>query len=376
MGGFNPKFIHAYPYELALNIFSKIINYKSPNKSLYGNKGKIHHISKILYHTRIWHRIKMNSKEFWGGQQLFDQNIHLLTEQYQAVRAYANRQKLAGATMNIDDKGIFRQFWRIPTPNPKCSIIIPTRDGYSILKKCIASVIAKTQYSNYEIIIIDNETTCRKTLDYFHLLRAQYPFIRILEYPHVFNYSDMMNFGVNKAKGSVICLLNNDTEVISSNWLNLMIGQACRPSIGCVGALLLYPDKSVQHAGVIIGMHGVADHAFKGLFKSNAYDPYGQLISIRNPKAVTAAALVVRKKLYISAGGFDAKKLKIAFNDVDFCLKLLKMGYFHIWLPDAELFHHESKSRGAPGKNKDDNPREKIALQKKWKVQDFSVRNQ
>jgi GT2 family glycosyltransferase len=169
--------------------------------------------------------------------------------------------------------------------------------------------------------------------------------VRVIQHPHEFNYSAITNAAVKHAKGEYLALVNNDTEVISENWLNEMMGLAARPNTGCVGAKLYYPNDTIQHAGVIVGLGGVAGHSHK-YFPRESPGYFCRLILAQNFTAVTAACLVVKKSIFQEVGGFDEKKLKIAFNDVDFCLKVNEYGYNNVWTPWAELYHHESKSRG------------------------------
>ena len=172
-----------------------------------------------------------------------------------------------------------------------------------------------------------------------------YENIRVIDYDAAFNYSAINNYAVNLAAGSIIGFINNDIEVISPDWLTEMVSHALREDIGCVGAMHFYPDDSIQHAGVIVGLDGVAGHAFKFEDKSSNEDYFNYLSSIRNPDAVTAATLLIRKALFLRVGGFDAQHLAVAFNDVDLCLKVNALGYRCVWTPYAELYHHESKTR-------------------------------
>ncbi len=237
--------------------------------------------------------------------------------------------------------------------HPLVSLLIPTRDGYDILSKCIESIREKTIYPNYEIIVLDNETTCKKTLDYFEKIK-QYENVKIVKYHYPFNYSAINNFGVKYAKGEIIGLINNDIEIISNGWLAEMVQHAIRPEIGAVGAMLYYDNDTIQHAGVILGIGGVAGHSHK-YFPKDAHGYFSRLKIIQNYSAVTGACLLVKKELYEEVGGLNETDLKVAFNDVDFCLKLLEKGYRNLWTPYAEAYHHESISRGA-----EDDP-EKIA---------------
>jgi GT2 family glycosyltransferase len=240
---------------------------------------------------------------------------------------------------------VYRSIWSIPSDCPLVSLIIPTRDGYEILKECLDSILAKTTYTNYEILIVNNQTSCPKTLELFSAMATVYENIRVIDYDAEFNYSAINNYAVGFAEGSIIGFVNNDIEVISPDWLTEMVSHAIREDIGCVGAMHFYPDDSIQHAGVIVGLDGVAGHAFKFEDKSSNEDYFNYLSSIRNPDAVTAATLLIRKELFQKAGGFDAEHLAIAFNDVDLCLRVKSLGYRSVWTPYAELYHHESKTR-------------------------------
>ncbi|PVZ70233.1 glycosyltransferase family 2 protein [Pelagibaculum spongiae] len=224
------------------------------------------------------------------------------------------------------------------------SIVIPTRNGGGILKKCVDSILNKTSYKNYEIILIDNQSDDALTLS----LLKQYSKldkIRVLEYDRPFNYSAINNFAVEYANGSVLGLLNDDVEVISDDWLSHMLHWLSQPGSGCVGAKLLYPDGRIQHAGVITGVAGTANHEYK--FYSHDYTGDGRrLQTTRRASAVTAACLLIKKSLYQQVGGLNEQHLPVAFNDVDLCLKVKLAGYHNIWVAEAVLYHHESVSRG------------------------------
>jgi GT2 family glycosyltransferase len=225
------------------------------------------------------------------------------------------------------------------------SLIIPTKDHYDLLQKCVESILEKTLYPNYEIIILDNQTTCSKALNYLEALKCNVN-ITVLSYNHTFNYSAINNYGVKHAKGEIIGLINNDVEVITEGWLSEMVSHAIREEIGAVGAKLFYDDDTVQHAGVILGIGGVAGHSHK-FFHKDTFGYFSRLQVVQNYSAVTGAALVVRKALFEAVGGLDEANLKVAFNDVDLCMKLAQRGYRNLWTPYAQLYHHESKSRGA-----------------------------
>ncbi len=260
----------------------------------------------------------------------------------------------------------YRVKWPLPEQNPLVSLIIPTRDGYDILKRCIDSILKKTTYNAYEILIVDNQSTCPKTMAYLDELSHKNN-VDILRYDSSFNYSAINNFAVEQAKGQLIGLINNDVEVISDDWLTEMVSHAIRPEIGCVGAMLYYGNDTIQHAGVICGLGGVAGHSHKH-FKRGSAGFQNRLKCVQNLSAVTAAVMLVKKGVYCQVGGLDADNLKVAFNDVDFCLKVREAGYRNLWTPYAELYHHESVSRGL-----DDTPEKKVRfeqehrfMKKKW----------
>lgn len=239
----------------------------------------------------------------------------------------------------------YRVRWPVPAPLPLVSLLIPTRDSKKITEQAVFSILEKTAYQNYEIIILDNGSVERDTLNWFSEIQRLDERVRVVRYDFPFNYSAINNFGVKHAKGSIIGLLNNDVEVISSGWLGSMVAHVCREDIGCVGAKLYFPDDTLQHAGVILSIGGVAGHSHK-FFPKNSTGYFSRLMVDQNLSAVTGACLLVRKTVYQEVGGLDELNLKIAFNDVDFCLKVREAGYRNLWTPYAELYHHESVSRG------------------------------
>lgn len=229
---------------------------------------------------------------------------------------------------------------------PLVSLIIPTKNGKALVKACIESILEKTVYQNYEILLIDNGSDEKESLDYFAKLE-KHSKIRVLRYPGEFNYSAINNFGVQHAckTSSIIGLINNDIEVINPYWLTSMVGHAVRDDIGCVGAKLLYSDGRIQHAGVVLGYGGGAGHAHKYFPR---YHPgyIKRLIATQNYSAVTAACLLVKKSLFVDVNGLNEQDLTVAFNDVDFCLRVKETGVRNVYCAEAELYHHESVSRG------------------------------
>ena len=238
----------------------------------------------------------------------------------------------------------FHVRYRLPDKPPLVSILIPTRDRAELLRQCIDSIFQRTRYPSFEVIVVDNGSTDRAALVYLEALGDEKR-ARIIRDPRPFNFSALNNQGAAVARGSVLCLLNNDVQVISPGWLDEMVSVALQLGVGAVGAKLYYPSGRIQHGGVLAGMFGFADHMYR-LLPRDADGYLGQLKVRREVAAVTGACLVVEKSRYERVGGLD-EQLPIAFNDVDFCLKLLRSGARNIWTPFAELMHHESVSRGS-----------------------------
>ena len=260
-------------------------------------------------------------------------------------------------------------------PEPLISIIIPTYNGYELLKSCVDGLINKTTYPSIEIIVVDNNSDEEVTLKY--LLELEASGITVLRYPHPFNYSAINNYAVKHASGELLCFLNNDIEVISTDWLESMSQWALRENVGAVGAQLLYPNGTIQHAGLIVGMGGAAGHLHRFSENKIASGFVGSMLSpsiTSEVTAVTAACLLVKRSLFDAVSGFDEDNLAIAYNDVDFCLELYKRGYKNIYCSKATLYHHESVSRG------DDLAEDKIQrymkelkhFQLKWQTKRFN----
>jgi GT2 family glycosyltransferase len=245
-------------------------------------------------------------------------------------------------------ENIYKVNWEIKD-EPLVSLIIPTYNGYEITKQAIDSILHKSTYRNFEILLVDNNSNDPSALAYFEEL-GQHDKITVLRYPYPFNYSAINNFAAKKAKGEIIGLINNDVEVITPEWLTEMVSHAQREDIGCVGAMLYFENDTIQHAGVILGIGGVAGHSHK-YFQRNVPGYFSRLNIVQNLSAVTAACLLVRKKVFDEVNGLNEEDLTVAFNDVDFCLKVQAAGYRNLWTPYAELYHYESISRGI-----EDNP--------------------
>jgi GT2 family glycosyltransferase len=232
----------------------------------------------------------------------------------------------------------------LPTRPPLVSIIIPTRDRAALLRTCVGSIFARTEYPRYEIVIVDNGSVEAATKALFAELQRE-DGVRVLPFDGPFNFSGLNNFAAREANGSVLCFLNNDIEVITGRWLDELVSQAVRPEIGAVGAMLYYPNATIQHAGVILGLGGVANHAF--LHYPHGTDGYMNRARLaQNYSAVTAACLAVRRDTFERVGGFNERDLAVAFNDIDLCLRIRTLGLRNLWTPFAELYHHESASRG------------------------------
>lgn len=267
----------------------------------------------------------------------------LLSNDFETLK---NKEDLlpSGVMIEVAPHGICRWRWPLPTQLPLVSVIIPTRNGLAHLRPCIESLIHKTHYANMDVMVMDNQSDDVETLAYLAHIEQAYG-VRVISYDQPFNYSAINNLAVSKARGDLICLLNNDTEVISTDWLDEMVSHLLRPGVGVVGAKLYYGNGLIQHAGDAVGPGGCADHLHNGLA---ADDPGYQrrAVSAQDLSAVTAACLLTHKDLYLAVGGLDERHLPIAFNDVDYCLKVRNAGWRVIWTPFAELYHHESVSRG------------------------------
>lgn len=294
---------------------------------------QIFHIPKILYHWRS------HSSSTASGVQA---KSYAVDAGQCAINDYLRRVGAEGFCESVEDG--YRVHYALPRKTPLVSLIIPTRDGLHLLKQCIESITNKTNYDNYEIIIVDNNSSDRETLNYLATIN-QSSKIKVLRDNGVFNYSALNNSAVKVAKGEFILLMNNDIEVLNSDWLSEMVSIGLQPGVGAVGAKLLYPDFRVQHAGVVLGIGGVAGHAFK-YQDSDAPGKFSRARLIGGYSAVTAACLLVRKDSYLNVGGLNEDHLAIAFNDVDFCLKLVEHGLRNVWTPYALLMHHESATRG------------------------------
>ncbi len=315
VGGFRSEFDGAQDYDLFLRIVERT--------------ERIHHIPRVLYHWRrsassTSDNIRRKPKALEAGKRAIDEHLQR--------RAEAGHVAIDWRT---------HAYWvkREVRRARKVCIIIPVRDGIPLLSRCIESIVKKTSYPDFEIVIVNNDSESQEARDYF--ARTTH---RLLHYPGPFNFSAINNFAVEQTQCPWLLFLNNDVEVIDSEWLGAMVEHVQRPEVGAVGARLLYPDNTVQHAGVVLGVGGIAQHAFRGF---PAEDPgvNRQLQVTRNYSSVTGACLMTRREVFDEIGGFDEERLPVTFSDVDLCLKMRRTGYLIVYTPFAKLYHHESASR-------------------------------
>jgi glycosyltransferase involved in cell wall biosynthesis len=319
-GGLREGFDGSQDYDLALRISEKA--------------KKIKHIPRILYH---WRKVEGST----SGQ--YNAKPYCFDSAKKALRDALQRRGIEGVVQD----GIWQGSYRVKRAlksKPKVSIIIPFKDKPEILRECVNSILQKTAYENYEILLVDNQSELFETKEYLGSLKGESK-VRTLKYEFPFNFSAINNFAAKQAEGEMLLLLNNDISVITEDWIECMLEHAQRADVGAVGAKLLYPNGTVQHAGTIIGVGGLANHAFlKQLKDDHGY--FGLADVIRNVSAVTGACLMIRKDVYINMDGLNEKNLGVSFNDVDLCLRLREKGYLIVYTPYAQLTHHESLSRG------------------------------
>jgi len=297
----------------------------------------ITHIPRVLYYRRTGGRFICPEGETASTAQKTDEPSPC------PVAEHLERVGLRGEVLDTEIPNIYRIKYEI-TGNPLISILIPNKDHVNDLEKCISSIFSLSTYSNFEVLIIENNSEEDETFLYYEKLKENEK-VKIITWSGEFNYSAINNFGVKHAKGEYLLLLNNDIEVITPDWLSEMLSFAQRQDVGAVGAMLYYPDDTVQHAGVILGLGGAAAHSHKH-FKRSDRGYMNRLCYAQNLTAVTAACLMISTELFTQIGGFD-EKIAVAFNDTDFCMRIRKAGYLIVFTPFAKLYHHESKTRGA-----------------------------
>jgi GT2 family glycosyltransferase len=307
---------------------------------------RIVHIPKILYHWRI----SDNSTSINADSKPYISRAGIL-----AVSNHLKRCGMAAEVTNHSDfPSIYRIKYRIYN-SPLISIIIPNKDHVADLKKCVNSIFNKSTYLNYEIIIVENGSKKNDTFKYYNGLDKNST--KVVYWYREFNFSEITNFGRGYACGDYLVLMNNDIEIISPNWIEEMLMFCQRSDVGAVGAKFYYPDNTIQHGGVILGVGGVASHAFLH-FHRNSPGYFCRLLYQQNLSAVTAACMMLKTKVFDEVKGFDPV-FAVAFNDIDFCMRIRKAEYLIVWTPYAEAYHYESKSRGP-----EDTPEKKLRFNK------------
>ena len=323
VGGFREGFEGSQDHDLALRCLAGL------------RPEQVHHVPRVLYHWRaIEGSVAMN----------LDEKPYAVEAGLRAVRERVQRDD-PGATVEHGSLGAtYRVHFPLPDPAPQVTIVIPTRNGEDVLRRCIDSIRSRTTYAARDILLVDNGSDDPSARRYLAELDGMQD-VRVLPYDAPFNYAAINNVAAREARGEFLLLLNNDTEVLTAGWIEEMVAWGLRDGVGTVGCMLLYPDGTVQHAGVTVGIGGVAGHVERGL---PATDPgyFGRLSIAHEVDCCTGACLLVRRAVYRDLGGLDERNLAVAFNDVDFGLRVLEAGLTNVWTPTAVLLHFESKSRG------------------------------
>lgn len=294
---------------------------------------QVHHTPVVLYHWRI----SEGSTASGSDKKPYADEAGRL-----AINEYFEMASISARAIPTEQACRYRIEYSVEG-NPLVSIVIPNKDNADVLDVCVSSILNRSTYDNYEIVIVENNSTDPKTFDYYNKLSDRDPRIRIVTWEHEFNFSKLMNFGFSHAQGDYLLLLNNDTEVISPSWIETMLGICQEEEVGIVGAKLYYRDETIQHAGVYVQGSG-AGHLNVGLDRCES-GYFNTAITTHEVSAVTAACLMVKRAAFEQAGGFS-EKYAVAFNDVDFCLKVRELGYSVVFSPQTELYHYESLSRG------------------------------
>lgn len=319
IGGFRKEFDGAQDYDLIFRCTEQA--------------EKIVHIPKILYHWRV-HKASTADNPA-SKMYAFDAGKR-------AIEEHLKRAGMTGSVSHTKDLGFYRVKYEV-LGTPLVSIVIPNKDQAEMLKNCLDSIREKSTYRNYEIIIVENNSKEEKTFAFYKSLSGQKN-IQVVYWDREFNYSAINNFGISKAKGDYIICLNNDITVITPEWMEELLGHCQRKEVGAVGVRLYYPDNTIQHAGIVIGIGGIAGSLFVGMNRNRS----GYLHKVRlqqDLSAVTAACMMIKRSVFEEVQGFE-EKLAVAFNDVDFCLKVCNCGYLVVYDPYAEMYHDESKTRG------------------------------
>lgn len=323
VGGLRSEFDGSQDWDLMLRVFELLGDHE------------IVHVPHILYH---WRR---NSGTFSSSEATI---ATAFLAGLRTVREAVHRRGLQAEVRPVQDGTWFQVSLRPAEPAPRVSIIVPTRDHPELLIPCVESVLSATRYAHFELVVVDNGTRDVEALRFLESVGKRDD-VRVVPWDRPFNFSELLNEGVRRASGEIVVSLNNDVIVHQEDWLAQFAAHLQRDGIGAVGARLLYANRRVQHGGVLIGLGGVAGHSYLG---AEATDPgyFGHAVLNREVEAVTAAVMAVRRSVFIAHGGFDEANLPIAFNDIDFCLRLRNSGLVNIQLASVELTHHESRSRG------------------------------
>ena len=319
-GGFDRQYDGAQDYDFILRCTEQA-------------KG-ISHIPKVLYHWRT--HAQSTADNPISKQYAYDAGAR-------AIEAHLKRVGLTGTVERKKDFGFYRVRYAVEG-EPLVSIIIPNKDEKDTLKKCLESIQTKSTYRNFEVIVVENNSKTAEIFDYYKEIDGRNG-VHVVYWDREFNYSAINNFGAAYAKGEYLICLNNDMEIISADWIEELLGHCQRSGTGIVGARLYYPDDTIQHAGIIIGIGGIAGSVFVGQKRTHTGYMHREALQ-QDLSAVTAACMMVRRSLFEQLGGFT-EQLAVAFNDVDFCLRARELGYLVVYDPYAELYHYESKSRGA-----------------------------
>ncbi len=346
IGGFREGYEGSQDYDLALRCSEKL------------HPAQIRHIPRVLYH---WRMVEGSAAAAAEAKPYAPEAAR------RAITDHLQRKDIDAAVVPCPENHQWhRVIYHLRSPLPLVSIIIPTRDQVALLQRCLTSIREKTDYAPIEIVIVDNGSTKPETHAFLHDLALD-PRIQIVTDSAEFNFSRLINDGVRIARGEILAFVNDDIETDKSDWLREMVSHAIRPEVGAVGARLWYPDGRLQHAGVVLGLHGVARHAFQRFLPQPVALMNRTFILSQNYSAVTAACMVLRKTVFADVGGFD-ENLPNNFNDVDFCLRLRERGWQIVWTPYADLIHQESASRG---RHSDSEERARLLhdmayLQEKW----------
>lgn len=339
VGGFREEFDGAQDYDFILRCSEAA--------------GKIAHVHRVLYHWRTHEGSTSDNP---------DSKLYAFEAGKRAVQAHLDRLGIRAFVEETKDLGYYRVRYALEG-DPMVSIIIPNRDEKETLQKCLESILEKTEYDRYEILVVENNSEKEETFSFYEEIDGKNN-VRVLYWKDAFNYSAINNFAARQAKGEYLVLLNNDTEVITRGWMKELLSNCQRKEVGMVGAKLYFPDDTIQSAGTIIGLGGLADHAFVNMPRKQ--DGYMHRASIQmNLSGVTAACAMVKRSVYEEVGGLE-EELTVAFNDVDLGLKIVTAGYLIVYDPYAELYHYESKSRGVSDEKNERHKREVKYAQEKW----------